>query len=137
MRGSERRRIVLVAETYVCFRDSEEIAEIASLGVEMKNNYRIGVDASFEEFKSKYDAVVLAIGAWESMPVGCPGEELEGVFGGVDFLREVNLGKEPKIGKKCAVIGGGRVAARKVHSLLASEARVTVIAPELVPVLAR
>ena len=39
--------------------------------------------------------------------------------------------------RSCAVIGGGRVAARKVHSLLASEARVTVIAPELVPVLAR
>ncbi len=88
----------------------EEIAEIASLGVEMKNNYRIGVDASFEEFKSKYDAVVLAIGAWESMPVGCPGEELEGVMGGIDFLQRVALGEKPDIGDKVAVVGGGNTA---------------------------
>lgn len=88
----------------------EEIAEIASLGVEMKNNYRIGVDASFEEFKAKYDAVVLAIGAWSSMPVGCPGEELEGVMGGIDFLQRVALGQKPDIGDKVAVVGGGNTA---------------------------
>lgn len=88
----------------------EEIAEIASLGVEMKNNYRIGVDASFEEFKAKYDAVVLAIGAWSSMPVGCPGEELEGVMGGIDFLQRVALGQKPEIGDKVAVVGGGNTA---------------------------
>ena len=64
----------------------EEVAEIASLGVEMKNNFRIGRDVTFEEFKNSYDAVVLAIGAWESMPIGCPGEELDGVMGGIDFL---------------------------------------------------
>ena len=40
----------------------EEVAEIASLGVEMKNNFRIGRDVTFEEFKNSYDAVVLAIG---------------------------------------------------------------------------
>ena len=88
----------------------DEIAEIAYLGVEMKNNYRIGVDATFEEFKSKYDAVVLAIGAWESMPVGCPGEELEGVMGGIDFLQRVALGEKPDIGDKVAVVGGGNTA---------------------------
>ena len=32
------------------------------------------------------------------------------MYGGVDFLRKVNLGKKPRIGKKCAVIGGGNVA---------------------------
>ena len=88
----------------------EEIDEIASLGVEMKNNYRIGVDDSFEDFKAKYDAVVLAIGAWSSMPVGCPGEELEGVMGGIDFLQRVALGQRPEIGDQVAVVGGGNTA---------------------------
>ena len=88
----------------------EEIEEIASLGVIMKNNYRIGVDASFEEFKSKYDAVVLAIGAWSSMPVGCEGEELEGVMGGIDFLQKVAQGQPVDIGDKVAVVGGGNTA---------------------------
>ena len=50
----------------------QEIDEIASLGVEMKNNFRIGEQMSFEEFKSQYDAVVLAIGAWSSMPHRLP-----------------------------------------------------------------
>ena len=88
----------------------EEIAEIASLGVEMKNNFRIGVDATFEEFKSRYDAVIIAIGAWESMPIGCPGEDLDGVMGGIDFLQRVALGEKPDIGDKVAVVGGGNTA---------------------------
>ena len=87
-----------------------EIDEIASLGVKMQNNYRIGVDASFEEFKSKYDAVVLAIGAWSSMPGGCPGEELEGVMGGIEFLQKVAQGQPVDIGDKVAVVGGGNTA---------------------------
>ena len=87
-----------------------EIDEIASLGVAMKNNYRIGVDATFEEFKSQYDAVVVAIGAWSSMPVGCPGEELEGVMGGIEFLQKVAQGQPVDIGDKVAVVGGGNTA---------------------------
>ena len=88
----------------------EEVAEIASLGVEMKNNFRIGRDVTFEEFKNSYDAVVLAIGAWESMPIGCPGEELDGVMGGIDFLRQVAMGEKPAIGDQVAVVGGGNTA---------------------------
>ena len=88
----------------------QEIDEIASLGVEMKNNFRIGEQMSFEEFKSQYDAVVLAIGAWSSTPIGCPGEELEGVMGGIDFLRQVAMGEKPDIGDKVAVVGGGNTA---------------------------
>ena len=88
----------------------EEVAEIASLGVEMKNNFRIGTDVTFEEFKNSYDAVVLAIGAWESMPIGCPGEELDGVMGGIDFLRQLAMGEKPAIGDQVAVVGGGNTA---------------------------
>jgi precorrin-2 dehydrogenase/sirohydrochlorin ferrochelatase len=36
-------------------------------------------------------------------------------------------------GKKCLVVGGGKVALRKVHSLIEAGARVTVIATEVVP----
>ena len=88
----------------------EEVAEIASLGVEMKNNFRIGRGGTLEEFKNSYDAVVLAIGAWESMPIGCPGEELDGVMGGIDFLRQVAMGEKPAIGDQVAVVGGGNTA---------------------------
>ena len=57
-----------------------------------------------------YKGFYVAIGAQKSAKLRIPGEELEGVYGGVDFLRAVNLGHETHIGKRCAVIGGGNVA---------------------------
>ncbi len=88
----------------------KEVAEIESLGVEMKNNVRIGKDISFEEIQSSYDAVVVAIGAWTSSPMGIKGEELEGVYGGIDFLGKFALGETINVGEKVAVVGGGNTA---------------------------
>ena len=47
--------------------------------------------------KSFFDAVLIAIGAWKSSKMYCTGEDAEGVFGGIDFLREVSLGNTPDI----------------------------------------
>lgn len=87
-----------------------EIADIASLGVEFKNNFKIGKDASFEDIKSQHNAVIVAIGAWKSMRLRCGGADLSGVYGGIDFLEAVALKKAPEIGKSVAVIGGGNTA---------------------------
>ncbi len=88
----------------------KEISVIRNLGVLMQNNVSIGKDISFEEIRKNSDAVLIAIGAWKGSGIRCPGEELEGVLSGIDFLREVNLGKCPDIGKNVAVIGGGNTA---------------------------
>jgi siroheme synthase-like protein len=40
-------------------------------------------------------------------------------------------------GRRCLVVGGGAIAERKVHGLLACGARVTIVSPTLVPGLAR
>lgn len=87
-----------------------EIAEIASLGVKMENNVKLGKDISFADFKAKYDATIVAVGAWQSSGVGCTGEDLEGVLGGIDFLRCGQLGTESGMGKNVAVVGGGNTA---------------------------
>ena len=88
-----------------------EIDVLREMGVEFKCGVEVGKDITLDELRAQgYKAFYLAIGAQKSSPIGVPGEELEGVFGGVDFLREVNLGNMPAIGKKCAVIGGGNVA---------------------------
>ena len=89
---------------------AKEVAAIAALGVTMKNNVKLGRDITLDGLRSEYDAVLLAVGAWKSSGVGCPGEELEGVLGGIDFLRQVNLGQAPGIGKRVAVVGGGNTA---------------------------
>lgn len=92
-----------------------EVSEIASLGVEMKTGVKIGRDVEFEDIRKDYDAVFVAIGAWKSSSVRCPGEELEGVLGGIDFLRHVSFynsgdAEKPEIGKNVAVVGGGNTA---------------------------
>src|SRR5438105_1739159 len=38
-------------------------------------------------------------------------------------------------GRRCVVVGGGNVAARKIPDLLAAGAQITVISPDLVPLL--
>ncbi len=88
----------------------KEISTIKALGVELKNNIKIGKDISIEEIKEKSDAVVVANGAWVSGSMGVKGEDLHGVIGGIDFLREVSLGNPPEIGEKVAVCGGGNTA---------------------------
>ena len=88
----------------------QEIALIADMGVEMKPNFKIGIDATFEEIRSAHDATVVAIGAWSSMSARVPGEELEGVWGGIHMLREIALGNRPNIGEKVVVMGGGNTA---------------------------
>ena len=87
-----------------------EIKAIADLGVEMKPNFRVGRDQSLEEIRAAFDAVIVAIGAWKSSPMGCEGEKLQGVWGGIDLLREIALGNRPNVGEKVVVVGGGNTA---------------------------
>ncbi|MER2236133.1 MAG: FAD-dependent oxidoreductase, partial [Candidatus Limivicinus sp.] len=88
-----------------------EIDIIREMGVEFRCGVEVGMDVTIAQLREEgYKGFYLAIGAQKSAPLGIPGEDLKGVFGGVDFLRQVNLGKKPQIGKKCAVVGAGNVA---------------------------
>ena len=88
----------------------KEIELIEKLGVEMINGKTLGVDFTVESLKAESDAVVVAVGAWKSSPMRVQGEELDGVYGGIDFLRTVIEGNPLEIGKKVAVCGGGNTA---------------------------
>ena len=88
----------------------KEIEQIASLGVELKNNVKIGKDIDFADIRKDFDATLVAIGAWSSMSTRTKGEELEGVVGGIDFLRTVAEGEPMFIGERVAVVGGGNTA---------------------------
>ena len=88
----------------------KEIKLIEDMGVTLKNNVNIGKDILFEEIKNNFDATLVAIGAWNSSKMRVHGEDLDGVWGGIDFLREVALGNKPEIGKNVAVCGGGNTA---------------------------
>ena len=88
-----------------------EIDILREMGVDFRCGVEVGKDVTIQQLRDEgYKGFYLAIGAQKSAKLNIPGEELEGVFGGVEFLREVNLGNKPAVGKRCAVIGGGNVA---------------------------
>ena len=88
-----------------------EIDILKELGVEFKTGVEVGKDVTLDALRADgYKAFYLGIGASKGSAIGCKGEELAGVYTGIDFLRAVNLGEKPELGKHVAVIGGGNVA---------------------------
>jgi len=110
-----------------------EIDDIASLGVEIRLNTRVGRDISFDQLEKDFDYFYLATGAHKSTKMGVEGEELGNVFGGVEFLRDFNnnedkwLKGEKTLGKKVAVIGGGNSAIDAARVALRLGAEVTIL----------
>ncbi|MDR0286389.1 MAG: FAD-dependent oxidoreductase, partial [Clostridiales bacterium] len=89
----------------------KEVDLIADMGVEFRNNIKLGQDITLKELKNSYDAVLIATGAWLSICMNIAGENLPGVLGGIDFLRAVSQNRDSVcVGKKVAVTGGGNTA---------------------------
>lgn len=105
-----------------------EIEMIKSLGVEIKLNTRVD-KAAFEKIRADYDAVFVATGAHKGWTLGIPGEDLEGVYDAITFLKDVNLGHNTiQIGEKVAVVGGGNSAIDAARTALRKGAKkVTII----------
>ena len=96
-----------------------EIQLIKDLGVKFKTGVEIGKDITIGQLREEgYKAFFLGIGSQECKTLGIEGEDWEGVFPGVDFLREVNLGNRIRLGDRVAVIGGGNVAMDSVRTAL-------------------
>ncbi len=100
-----------------------EIQRIADLGVEIKCGCKIGKDVTWDEIRSGYDAIYVAIGAHQGKKMGIPGEEGPGVWTGTEFLNHANSGKKVDIGSNVVVIGGGDTAidAARVSKRLISD----------------
>lgn len=88
-----------------------EIADIASLGVEIKTNQKLGRDFTLHDLRSQgFDAIFLAPGAQDSRKITLEGSEGPDVLWGVEFLSAVSAGKPVDVKKNVVVIGGGNVA---------------------------
>jgi formate dehydrogenase (NADP+) beta subunit len=88
-----------------------QIREILDLGPDLRLNARLGRDFSLADLRAQgYKAVLLALGLHRSRELNLPGNDLDGVIKGIDFLLNVNLGYRFSIGKQVVVIGGGNVA---------------------------
>lgn len=89
---------------------AHEIDLITQAGVSIHLNTEVGKEIGFKELRTQYDAVYIATGTQMPQKVGIPGEDLDGVIHGLDFLRNVNLLSNVSVGKTVAVIGGGNTA---------------------------
>jgi len=88
----------------------KDIEYIVSLGVDMNFNTRVGKDISFEILMQDYDAVFLSTGLSVPSSMRIEGENHPRVLSGLQVLADVASGRDPGIGNKVAVIGGGNVA---------------------------
>lgn len=87
-----------------------EVEFIRSLGVEFICNTQVGKQITLAEIRRQHRATIIAVGLKRSRALPIPGAETKGVFGGVEFLRDVSLGKEVAVHGNVVVIGGGNVA---------------------------
>lgn len=91
----------------------QDIDYITARGVEIQYNTPLNTNFTIDDLKKDgYTAVYIAAGAQRSQRLGIPGEveDIEGLYYGLRFLRDVRLGREVTVGKRVAIIGGGNVA---------------------------
>jgi formate dehydrogenase major subunit len=104
-----------------------EISQILDLGVKLRTNVALGEDVTILGLReSGFDAVFLAIGAWDSAKLRVPDEETPGVLAGIDFLRDYGLQRAARLDGRVVVVGGGNTAidcARTALRLGASDVR--------------
>ncbi len=89
----------------------KEIAAIANLCHEIRYNVSLSKDFTIDSLKTRgYEAIFVALGAQTDQKMKIKGEDLLGVLSGIEFLKDVALGKQVTLGKRVAVIGGGNTA---------------------------
>jgi len=96
-----------------------EIQVIKDLGVTFRTGVEIGKGITIADLRDDgFKAFFMGIGSHECKVLGIEGEDFEGVYPGIEFLREVNLGNAISLGDRVAVIGGGNVATDSVRTAL-------------------
>jgi NADPH-dependent glutamate synthase beta subunit-like oxidoreductase/ferredoxin len=101
---------------------------VAKHGVEFHYNVEVGRDITLDQLQEKHDAVVVSAGCMYPVAMNVPGEELDGVIYGVDFLKRANLGEEQWVGEHVVVVGGGYTAMDSSRTALRIGAKTSTVA---------
>ena len=94
-----------------------DVEVIASLGVNIQYNTRIGSDIIMADLERDYDAVVVAVGLQQGRSTRIPGSDHPQVHAAVSLLRKITLNEAFEIPRSAVVIGGGNVAMDIARSL--------------------
>ncbi len=97
----------------------QEVQDILDLGVTLRTGVTFGQDVTLDSLTSDgYDAVFLGVGCHQGIALDCPGGDAVGVVDAVELLRDLALNRQPRIGRRVAVIGGGDTAIDSARSAL-------------------
>lgn len=89
----------------------KDLKEIIGERITARKNIVFGKDFSIENLRKEgYNAILVSTGLPISRKLRVEGINLEGVLGGLDFLRDVRLDKDVKMKDLVLVLGGGNVA---------------------------
>ena len=95
------------------------LQQLEAEGVRFRAGVNIGVDITWEDLRSRYDAVLVATGATKPRDLNIPGRELDGVHFAMDYLTQGNqvvagdavADQIHAQGKHVIVLGGGDTGA--------------------------
>ncbi len=104
-----------------------EFGAVSRLGADVRYGVEIGKDMPAKKLESEFDALILAVGAQGSSPLGVPGETLKGVWAGIDYLGKSGEGETPKLGDRVYVVGGGNTAMDCARSAVRGGSKATVL----------
>jgi NADPH-dependent glutamate synthase beta subunit-like oxidoreductase/NAD-dependent dihydropyrimidine dehydrogenase PreA subunit len=108
---------------------NQEIQRIVGLGVDLHLDSAMGRDFSLADLEGQgFRAIFLATGASRSRRLGIDGEGLSGVVPATLFLKQVNLGENPRLSGHVVVVGGGSTAMDAARSALRSGATSVTVA---------
>ena len=93
--------------------------QMTTEGTRFRPGVNVGVELTGSQLRTKYDAIVLAVGATQWRDLNVPGRDLKGVYQAMEFLPWGNLQglgeiESPEInvaGKQVVILGGGDTGA--------------------------
>jgi len=89
----------------------KEIKQILKLGIEVKCGMKMGKDFNLQNLKEQgFDAVFISIGCQADQRLYLEGMDKQGVYSGIEFLKNIAYGNSISLGKRVVVVGGGNTA---------------------------
>ena len=86
-----------------------EIKRIENMGVKIVLNHRVD-DLVAEKEEGDFDAIFIAVGAHISKRTDIPSRDAGKMLDAISFLKDVETGNAPKLGRRVAIYGGGNTA---------------------------
>jgi formate dehydrogenase beta subunit len=99
-----------------------EIRRIEALGVQITLDHKVE-DVEAEMRRGDFDAAFIAVGAHLSKRTDIPARDAGQMLDAISFLKSVEAGEAPKLGRRVAIYGGGNTAmdAARVAKRLGAE----------------